>query len=269
MTNGCDDPSVVPRSPVKATGCDGDVVLETVDITKCYDLGEVQVHALRGVDLRICNGEMLAIMGPSGSGKSTLMHMIGMLDTPTSGKVIVGGQDVSDLSPNRLATMRNKEIGFVFQSFNLLARTSAMVNVELPLVYSGIGGGNRSERAKGALERVGLEHRLGHYPSQLSGGQQQRVAIARALVTEPSIVLADEPTGNLDTYSGVEVMMMLQELHAQGITVVVVTHDEDIARHCERIVKLRDGHVIGEEVVEERLIAEQEAAEMTPEEAWE
>ncbi len=267
--SGCDDTPDIPGSPVEATGCGGDVVLETIDVSKCYDLGEIQVHALRGVDLRICDGEMLAIMGPSGSGKSTLMHLIGMLDTPTSGRIIVGDQDVSDLSPNRLAAMRNKEIGFVFQSFNLLARTSALVNVELPLIYSGVTGGKRSQRAKDALERVGLEHRLGHYPSQLSGGQQQRVAIARALVTEPSIVLADEPTGNLDTYSGIEVMMMLQDLQAHGITVVVVTHDEDIARHCERIVRLRDGHVIDEEIVADRLIAEQEAQEMTPEEAWE
>jgi putative ABC transport system ATP-binding protein len=242
--------------------------MEVKGVSKCYDLGEVQVHALRGLDVRICDGEMLSIMGPSGSGKSTLMHIIGMLDTPTSGQVVVEGDDVSDLSPNELSVLRNKRIGFVFQSFNLLSRTTAQANVELPLVYGGVSGSERSRRAREALERVGLGHRLDHLPNQLSGGQQQRVAIARALVTEPSIVLADEPTGNLDSYSGIEVMSMLQELNEQGITVVVVTHDHEVARHCTRIVHLRDGAIVDEEVVEERLIASEEAKDLTPEEAW-
>ena len=253
---------------VAAWGCEDRIVLEALSVTKSYDLGEVQVHALRGVDLRVCEGEMLSIMGPSGSGKSTLMHIIGMLDTPTEGRVVIEGEDVSGFSPNRLASVRNKRIGFVFQTFNLLARTSAQANVELPLTYSGVLGPKRARRAREALERVGLGHRLGHFPNQLSGGQQQRVAIARALVTEPSIVLADEPTGNLDSYSGIEVMAMLQELHSQGITVVVVTHDAAVARHGERIVHLRDGRIVREEAVEDRLIAEEEERDLKPEEAW-
>lgn len=231
------------------------VVLEARGVKKCYHLGEVEVHALRGVDLSICDGQMLSLMGPSGSGKSTLMHIIGLLDRPSDGTVVVEGEEVSEMAPNELAAVRNRRIGFVFQSFNLLSRTTALANVELPLVYAGVSGSERSRRARAALERVGLGDRLGHLPNQLSGGQQQRVAIARALVTEPSIVLADEPTGNLDSVSGVEVMQILQELNAHGITVVLVTHDEVVAHHAERIVRIRDGLIVCDEPVTERIWA--------------
>ena len=249
-----------PDTPVESheLSCVVDAVLEARDVTKSYILEEVEVNALRGVDLEVCRGEMLAIMGPSGSGKSTLMHIVGLLDHPTTGMVTVDGEDVSDMSPNELATVRNKRIGFVFQSFNLLARTTAQVNVELPLVYSGVSGSERSRRARAALERVGLGDRLGHMPNQLSGGQQQRVAIARALVTEPSIVLADEPTGNLDSRSGVEVMQILQDLNDQGITVVLVTHDARVARHAQRVVHIRDGQIVLNEYVEDRISAKAE-----------
>jgi len=232
-------------------GCapSSDIILEARDVTKSYHLEGVDVEALRDVDLQVCSGEMLAIMGPSGSGKSTLMHIVGLLDHPTSGTVTVEGEEVSEMSPNELAAMRNKRIGFVFQAFNLLSRTSALANVELPLIYAGIPGAERTRLARAALERVGLGDRMGHFPSQLSGGQQQRVAIARALVTQPSIVLADEPTGNLDSRSGVEVMATLQELNAQGITVVLVTHDANVGRHATRIVHLMDGSIVREELV--------------------
>jgi putative ABC transport system ATP-binding protein len=242
----------------RGPSCSPNTVLEARDVTKSYVLDEVVVDALRGVNLQVCRGEMLAIMGPSGSGKSTLMHIVGLLDHPTSGTVTIDGQDVSHMEPNALAAVRNKRIGFVFQSFNLLARTTAQTNVELPLVYSGVGGSERSRRAREALERVGLGQRLGHMPNQLSGGQQQRVAIARALVTEPSIVLADEPTGNLDSRSGVEVMQILQDLNDQGITVVLVTHDARVARHAQRVVHIADGHIVLNEVVEDRIIANSE-----------
>jgi putative ABC transport system ATP-binding protein len=248
-----------------APSCSLEVVLEARDVTKSYVLDEVTVDALRGVTLEVCRGEMLAIMGPSGSGKSTLMHIVGLLDHPTTGTVTVDGEDVSHMAPNALAAVRNKRIGFVFQSFNLLARTSAMTNVELPLIYAGVSGSERSRRARAALERVGLGERLGHMPNQLSGGQQQRVAIARALVTEPSIVLADEPTGNLDSKSGVEVMKILQDLNAQGITVVIVTHDARVARHAQRVVHIADGNIVLNEVVDCRIIAgdgQGEAAEL-------
>ena len=230
-------------------------VLEARGVSKCYVLDEIEVHALREVDLAIREGEMLAIIGPSGSGKSTLMHIVGLLDRPSTGMVSVEGEDVSDMTPNELAAVRNRRIGFVFQAFNLLARTTAEANVELPLIYAGVPGPERSRRARAALERVGLGDRLKHLPNQLSGGQQQRVAIARALVTEPSIVLADEPTGNLDTRSGIEVMQILQELNDSGITVVLVTHDDNVARHARRIVSLRDGRIVREECVEERSFA--------------
>jgi putative ABC transport system ATP-binding protein len=246
-----------PRS-VAATGCDARVILEARGVTKCYHLGEIDVHALRGVDLTVCEGEFLSIMGPSGSGKSTLMHTIGMLDTPTSGQVVVEGKDVSNASPNRLAELRNKRIGFVFQTFNLLPRTTATANVELPLIYAGVGIGERTRRARSVLEAVGLGDRLTHLPNQLSGGQQQRVAVARALVTEPSIVLADEPTGNLDSRSGIEVMGLLQELNEEGITVVVVTHDDRIARHGQRVVRLIDGRIVEEERIAEPVDARRE-----------
>jgi len=240
--------------------CAVDAVLEAHDVTKRYLLDDIEVSALRGVDVEVCRGEMLAIMGPSGSGKSTLMHIVGLLDHPTTGTVTIDGEDVSHMDPNQLAAVRNKRIGFVFQSFNLLARTTAQANVELPLIYAGLSGSERSKRARAALERVGLGNRLGHMPNQLSGGQQQRVAIARALVTEPSIVLADEPTGNLDSKSGIEVMTILQELNSQGITVVIVTHDARVARHAQRVIHVRDGRVVLNECVEDRIMAEQENA---------
>ena len=233
----------------------GGSVLEACDVTKSYILDEVVVDALRGVNMEVRRGEMLAIMGPSGSGKSTLMHIVGLLDHPTTGTVTIDGVDVSGMAPNEMAAVRNKRIGFVFQSFNLLARTSAQTNVELPLVYAGVSGSERARRAREALERVGLGNRLGHMPNQLSGGQQQRVAIARALVTEPSIVLADEPTGNLDSRSGVEVMSILQDLNAQGITVVLVTHDARVARHAQRVIHIQDGQIVLTELVADRIIA--------------
>jgi putative ABC transport system ATP-binding protein len=237
-------------------------VLRVHDVTKTYFLEGVEVHALCGVSLDVCEGEMLSIMGPSGSGKSTLMHIVGLLDHPTSGRVEVEGEDVSGLSPNQLAAMRNLRIGFVFQSFNLLARTGAQANVELPLIYSGVPGAERSRLAREALERVDLGDRLRHTSSQLSGGQQQRVAIARALVTNPSIVLADEPTGNLDSRSGIEVMALLQDLNATGITVVVVTHDANVARHSQRIVELRDGKVVRDAPVVDRVDAREELVQL-------
>jgi len=230
-------------------------------VSKCYLLDEIEVHALREIDLQVRDAEMLSIIGPSGSGKSTLMHIIGLLDRPSAGSVTVEGEEVSTMEPNQLAAVRNKRIGFVFQSFNLLSRTTALANVELPLIYSGVGGAERSRRAREALERVGLGDRLNHLPNQLSGGQQQRVAIARALVTEPSIVLADEPTGNLDTRSGIEVMSILQDLNtSHGITVVLVTHDDTVSRHAQRIIALRDGRVVREEIVETRILAEDRRA---------
>jgi putative ABC transport system ATP-binding protein len=235
-----------------------DFVLEARDVVKQYVLDEVVVDALQNVTLEVRRGEMLAIMGPSGSGKSTLMHIVGLLDHPTSGIVTVDGQDVSNMAPNKLAAVRNQRIGFVFQSFNLLARTTATANVELPLIYAGVLGGERARRAKAALERVGLGDRLQHMSNQLSGGQQQRVAIARALITEPSIVLADEPTGNLDSRSGIEVMQILQDLNDQGITVVLVTHDARVARHAQRVVHIADGRIVLDELVEDRVMANAE-----------
>ncbi len=230
-------------------------VLTVTGVTKTYFLDEVVVHALRGVDLDVNAGEMLAIMGPSGSGKSTLMHVIGLLDLPTSGTVKVEGEEVSDMEPNKLAAVRNKRIGFVFQAFNLLPRTTALANVELPLIYAGVSSADRARLAKEALEQVGLDDRIHHLPNQLSGGQQQRVAIARALVTKPSIVLADEPTGNLDSRSGVEIMAILQQLNSEGITVVLVTHDHAVASHGQRIIHLGDGSIVRQETVLEPIDA--------------
>jgi len=259
MTDEQHDQAAEHLASAIGPACSVDAVLEARDVTKRYLLDDIEVSALRGVDLEVCRGEMLAIMGPSGSGKSTLMHIVGLLDHPTTGTVTIDGEDVSHMEPNELATVRNKRIGFVFQSFNLLARTTAQANVELPLIYAGLSGSERAKRARAALERVGLGDRLGHMPNQLSGGQQQRVAIARALVTEPSIVLADEPTGNLDSKSGIEVMMILQELNAQGITVVIVTHDARVARHAQRVIHVRDGRVVLNEGVVERIMAHEEA----------
>ncbi len=229
-------------------------VIELQDITKIYQMGDVQVQALRGVSLKICQGEMVAIMGPSGSGKSTLMNIIGCLDQPTSGTYRLVGEDVSSMKDDALASVRSRRLGFVFQSFNLLARTDALQNVELPLIYA--GARDRRSRAKAALEAVGLAERMYHRPNELSGGQQQRVAIARALVNSPSIILADEPTGNLDSRAGAEVMGLFQKLNVEsGITIVLVTHEPDIAEHTRRIVHMFDGEIASDEVVPEPRVA--------------
>jgi putative ABC transport system ATP-binding protein len=220
-----------------------DRVIQVDGLTREYEMGTERVLALRGLSLTIHRNEYVAIMGPSGSGKSTLMNLIGCLDTPTGGSYWLNGQEVSRLSDDALARVRNKEIGFVFQTFNLLPRASALHNVELPLVYAGVGAGVRRARAERALTRVGLEHRMHHKPNELSGGQRQRVAIARALVNEPSLLLADEPTGNLDSTTSEEIMRVFAELHGQGQTIVVVTHEPSIAERAERIVVLRDGRL--------------------------
>ena len=216
-------------------------MIEMQGITKTYEMGEVQVHALCGVSLHIDDGEFLSIMGPSGSGKSTLMNLVGCLDLPSSGSYRLNGRDVSRLSDRELAQVRNEEIGFVFQQYNLLARTPATRQVELPLVYAGVSGAERTKRSREALEAVGLLDRMRHKPEELSGGEQQRVAIARALVARPSIILADEPTGNLDSHTGRDILGIFRELNQQGITVVFVTHDAEVAEYAERIVHLRDG----------------------------
>ncbi len=229
-------------------------LISIVGVTKVYHLGEYDVHALRGVSMEVAGGEFVALMGPSGSGKSTMMNVLGALDTPTSGTYILAGVDVGQLSDNELADIRNRQIGFVFQNFNLLPRTTALQQVELPLIYA--GRNHRREMARAALELVGLGDRLDHRPSELSGGQQQRVAIARALVNEPSIILADEPTGNLDSKSGVEIMEVLQKLNKEkGITIICVTHDPWIARHSQRVIHLADGLIVGDDVIEEPLVA--------------
>ena len=228
------------------------------NIAKTYDLGEVQVHALRGISLEIYSGEFVAVMGASGSGKSTLMNILGCLDTPTKGRYFLDGRDVSGLTKKELARVRSQKIGFVFQQFNLLARTTALENVELPTLYAGVSIAGREKRAREALERVGLSERAHHFPSQLSGGQQQRVAIARALVNNPAILLADEPTGNLDSRTSVEIMEIFQKLNdEQQLTVVIVTHEPDIARYAKRALEFRDGKLRGDVAVKDRLIAEE------------
>ncbi len=224
-----------------------DCIICTDDLWKTYQMGAEQVHALRGVNLRINRGEYVAIMGPSGSGKSTLMNLIGCLDTPTQGRYWLNGNLVSELDDDELARIRNKEIGFVFQTFNLLARATALHNVELPLIYSGTPADERITRAKAALQAVDLGERMNHKPNELSGGQRQRVAIARALVNNPSIILADEPTGNLDSQTGNEIMKLMEELHRRGNTIVLVTHEPDIAEHAYRVVHIKDGKVASDE----------------------
>jgi putative ABC transport system ATP-binding protein len=230
----------------------GQPLIRVADVKKVYKTGDVEVHALRGVSLDIHPGEFVAIMGSSGSGKSTLMNLLGCLDRPSAGSYQLAGREVARLDKNELAEVRNEILGFVFQSFNLLARTSALENVELPLVYRGIGGSERHRRAKDALERVGLGARLDHTPAQLSGGQQQRVAIARALVGDPKVILADEPTGNLDSQTSVEVMALFQELGKAGITIVLVTHEPDIAECASRVIVVKDGHVVTDQQQEPR-----------------
>ncbi|MGD0200448.1 MAG: ABC transporter ATP-binding protein [Bryobacteraceae bacterium] len=219
------------------------IVIRTYDLWRTYLMGEQEIHAVSGVDVEIHRGEYVAIMGPSGSGKSTLMNLIGCLDTPTRGQYYINGSLVSDMDDDELARIRNKEIGFVFQTFNLLPRATALHNVELPLIYAGMSGEQRIERAKQAIRQVDLEPRMYHKPNELSGGQRQRVAIARALVNNPSILLADEPTGNLDSATGNEIMGVFDRLHQQGNTIVLVTHEHDIAMHAWRVIHLRDGKV--------------------------
>jgi putative ABC transport system ATP-binding protein len=228
---------------------DAGIVIRTEALAKVYQMGAEEVHALRGIDVEIHKGEYVAIMGPSGSGKSTLMNLIGCLDSPTSGRYWLAGRLVSELDDDELAYIRNKEIGFVFQTFNLLPRATALHNVELPLIYNGTPAEERVERAKKALERVDLVPRMLHKPNELSGGQRQRVAIARALVNNPSIVLADEPTGNLDSKTGEEIMNLFENLHGQGNTIILVTHEMDIAQHAHRVIYIRDGKIASDEKV--------------------
>jgi putative ABC transport system ATP-binding protein len=228
---------------------DAGIVIRTEALAKVYQMGAEEVHALRGIDVEIRKGEYVAIMGPSGSGKSTLMNLIGCLDSPSSGRYWLAGRLVSELDDDELAYIRNKEIGFVFQTFNLLPRATALHNVELPLIYNGTPAEERVERAKKALERVDLVPRMHHKPNELSGGQRQRVAIARALVNNPSIVLADEPTGNLDSKTGEEIMSLFENLHEQGNTIILVTHEMDIAQHAHRVIFIRDGKIASDEKV--------------------
>ncbi len=218
-------------------------IIEVEGLAKIYQVGSQEVHALRSVDLEIEKNEFVALMGPSGSGKSTLMNILGCLDTPSKGRYLLNNNDVSDMDDDDLADIRNREIGFVFQTFNLLPRYSALENVALPLIYKGVGKDQRTERATEVLEQVGLADRMDHKPNELSGGQRQRVAVARALVNNPSIILADEPTGNLDTKTSYEIMALIDEIHQSGNTIILVTHEEDIAEHAKRIVRLRDGLV--------------------------
>lgn len=237
-------------------------MIKTCKLSKEYNMGKVKVMALRDVDVEIPKGEFVAIMGPSGSGKSTLMNILGCLDHPTSGQYYLDGDDVSKKSDDELAEIRNQFVGFVFQSYNLLPRTDAIANVEIPLIYRGMPSAKRREIAMRALEVVGLSHRAHHKSNELSGGEQQRVAVARAIVGDPKLVLADEPTGNLDSRSGEEIMAVFQDLHRKGITFVLVTHDPDIARHADRIISLRDGRIVSDEMVIDRLDANELLAAM-------
>ncbi|PYM63954.1 MAG: macrolide ABC transporter ATP-binding protein [Candidatus Rokuibacteriota bacterium] len=252
------NPAPGPASP--------DALVAVRDLTKTYGQGDHAVHALRGVTLDIRAGEFVAIMGPSGSGKSTFMNLVGCLDTPTSGSFFLDGEDVARLSRDELAEVRNRKLGFVFQSFNLLARTSAVENVELPLLYNGSPAAARRPRALRQLGEVGLADRAAHHPSQLSGGQQQRVAIARALVNEPRVILADEPTGNLDTRTSIEIMAIFQGLNRKGITVILITHEEDIARYASRMITFRDGRVRADTAVANSVDAAQALAGLPAEE---
>jgi len=233
-------------------------VIVIQDLTRHYKMGQTTVKALNGVTFDVAENEYIAIMGPSGSGKSTLMNMIGCLDTPTTGEYILNGHRVSELNDSELAQVRNREIGFVFQTFNLLPRTDCLKNVELPLIYSGMKSSERKKRAIETLEKVGLGDRVDHKPNELSGGQRQRVAIARALVNDPSILLADEPTGNLDSKTGEEIMLLFEELYRAGNTIIVVTHENDIANHARRIIRLRDGVIESDEKVAEPVLAKNE-----------
>jgi putative ABC transport system ATP-binding protein len=244
-------------------------LIKLENFTKTYQTGEVEVHAVRGVSLEVHPGEFVAVMGASGSGKSTLMNTVGCLDRPTGGKYYLDGIDVGELERDELAALRNEKIGFVFQGFNLLSRTSALENVELPLLYSraGIHGREQYDRAVKALELVGLGQRLDHHPNQLSGGQQQRVAIARALVNQPKLILADEPTGNLDTQTSIEIMGVFQKLNQQGITIVMVTHELDIANYCKRMVIMRDGRVINDTVIDQPSSSEEELRKLLEEQS--
>jgi putative ABC transport system ATP-binding protein len=239
-----------------APALDGNPTIHLDNVVKTYDLGEIQVHALRGVSLEIYRSEFVAVMGASGSGKSTLMNILGCLDKPTRGRYFLDGKDVSGLTRHELAKIRSQKIGFVFQQFNLLSRTSALENVELPTIYAGIPIEERERRGREALERVGLSDRAGHFPSQLSGGQQQRVAIARALVNNPSLLLADEPTGNLDSRTSVEIMDIFQRLNTEaGLTVVIVTHEPDIAQYAKRAIEFRDGKMKKDVLIQNRSLA--------------
>jgi putative ABC transport system ATP-binding protein len=254
-----DDLSTTAQAPSETPAATGRVpTIRIEDVHKIYDLGEIQVRALRGVSVDIYPGEFVAIMGASGSGKSTLMNILGCLDRPTKGRYLLDGKDVSGLTKGELAKIRSQRIGFVFQQFNLLSRTSALENVELPTIYAGVPIAERERRAKEALDRVGLADRAGHFPSQLSGGQQQRVAIARGLVNNPSLLLADEPTGNLDSRTSVEIMGIFQKLNDEhGLTVVIVTHEQDIAQYAKRAIEFRDGRIRTDVQIQNRLIAEE------------